>query len=56
MKGCLENAVYRLQIPTLVSEIFKFEKCVKKGNEMTDDVTYFDRKAATFVIVAPSIN
>ena len=33
-----ENAVYRLQIPALVPEIFKFEKCVKYANEMTDDV------------------
>ena len=37
-----ENAVYRLQInvPALVPEIFKFEKCVKYANEMTDDVIY----------------
>ena len=35
-----ENAVYRLQIPALVPEIFKFEKCVKYANEMTDDVTH----------------
>ena len=33
-----ENAVYRLQISTLVSEIFKSEKCVKYADEMTDDV------------------
>ena len=33
-----EKAVYRLQIPTLVLEIFKFEKCVKYANEMIDDV------------------
>ena len=35
-----ENAVYRLQISALVPEIFKFEKCVKYANEMTDDVIY----------------
>ena len=35
-----ENAVYLLQIPALVSEIFKFEKCVKYANEMTDDVIH----------------
>ena len=35
-----ENAVCRLQIPALVSEIFKFEKCVKYANEMTDDVIH----------------
>ena len=35
-----ENAVYRLQIPALVPEIFKFEKCVKYANEMIDDVIH----------------
>ena len=35
-----ENAVYRLQIPALVQEIFKFEKFVKYANEMTDDVIH----------------
>ena len=35
-----ENAVYRLQIPALVPEIFKFEKCVNYANEMTDDVIH----------------
>ena len=29
-----------LQIPALVPEIFKFEKCVKYANEMTDDVIH----------------
>ena len=35
-----KNAVYRLQISVLVPEIFKFEKCVKYANEMTDDVIH----------------
>ena len=35
-----ENIVYRLQISALVPEIFKFEKCVKYANEMTDDVIH----------------
>ena len=35
-----KNAFYRLQIPALLSEIFKFEKCVNYTNEMTDDVIY----------------
>ena len=35
-----ENAVYRLQIPAIVPEIFDFEKCLKYANEMTDDVIY----------------
>ena len=34
------DAVYRLQLPALVPEIFKFEKCVKYANEMTDDVIH----------------
>ena len=33
-----ENTVYRLQIPAIVPEIFKFEKCLKYANEMTDVV------------------
>ena len=35
-----ENVVYRLQIPALVPEIFKFEKFVKYANEITHDVIY----------------
>ena len=35
-----ENAVYRLQIPASIPEIFKFEKFVKYANEMTDDVIH----------------
>jgi len=35
-----ENAVYRLQIPALVPEIFKFEKCVNYANEKIDDVIH----------------
>ena len=35
-----ENAAYRLQIPALVPEIYKFEKCIKYANEMTDDVIH----------------
>ena len=35
-----ENAVYWLQISALVPETFKFEKCVKYANEMTDDVIH----------------
>ena len=36
----IENTVCRLQIPALVPGIFKFEKCVKYANEMTDDVIH----------------
>ena len=35
-----QNAVYRLQISALVPEIFKFKKCAKYANEMTDDVIH----------------
>ena len=35
-----QNTVYCLQISALVPEIFKFEKCVKFANEMTDDVIH----------------
>ena len=35
-----ENAAYRLQIPALVPEIFKFEKYVNYANETTDDVIH----------------
>ena len=35
-----ENTVHRLQLPALVPEIFKFEKCVKYANDMTDDVIH----------------
>ena len=35
-----ENAVFRLQIPAIVPEILKFEKCLKYANKMTDDVIY----------------
>ena len=37
-----QNAIYRFQISALVPEIhvFKFEKCAKYANEMTDDVIH----------------
>ena len=34
-----KNTVYRLKISVIVQSIFKFAKCVKYANEMTDDVT-----------------
>ena len=36
----IKNAVYRLQISTLVPEIPQFEKCVKYANERSDDVIW----------------
>ena len=35
-----ENAVYHLQIPAEVPEIFFLKKCVKYADEMTDDVIH----------------
>ena len=35
-----KNAIYRLQISSLVPEIFKFEKWIKYANEMTGDVIH----------------
>ena len=35
-----QNAIYRLQISALVPEIFKFEKCLKYANEISDDVIH----------------
>ena len=35
-----ENAIYCLQIPALVPEIFNFEKRLKYANEMTADVIH----------------
>jgi len=36
----IKIVVYCLQISVLVPEIFKFEKCVKYANEMTDDIIH----------------
>ena len=49
-----ENAVYRLQIPALIPEIFNFEKCVKYANEMTDDVIYSTQNDTPTAINAPN--
>ena len=35
-----ENVIHCLQVPALVPEISKFEKCVKYANEMSDDVIH----------------
>ena len=35
-----KNAKHHLPISVLVPEIFKFDKCVKYANEMTDDVIH----------------
>ena len=38
--GKIKNAVYHLEKSGWVPEIFKFEKCVKYANEITDDVIH----------------
>ena len=44
-----ENTVCCLQISALVLEIFKFEKCVKYANEMTDDVIHSTQYYLTYI-------
>ena len=44
-----ENAFYRLQIRALVPAIFKFEKCVKYANEMTDDVIHSTQHCINYI-------
>ena len=39
-QNAIYRNIYRLQISTLVPEIFKFETCVKYANEMIDDVIH----------------
>ena len=39
-KNAYGNAVYCLQIFSLVPDIFKLEKCLQYANEMTDDVIH----------------
>ena len=53
-----ENSVYRLQIPAIVPEIFKFEKCLKYANEMVDDVIYSTQyyiKSGAIIDIVPEM-
>jgi hypothetical protein len=52
----MKNAVYRLQIPALVPEIFKFEKCVKYANERTDDIIHSTQYYIKYINRAISAN
>ena len=36
----IKNAIYRFEISALVSEIFKFKKCIKYANKISDDVNH----------------
>ena len=38
--GKIRKAVYRLEISSMVPEIFKLEKCVKYANTRADDVIH----------------
>ena len=51
-----ENAVYRLQISAIVPEIFKFVKCLKYANEMSDDVIYSTQYYIKYINRAILIN
>ena len=51
-----KNAIYHLQISALDSEIFKFEKCVKYANEMTDDVIHSTQYYIKYINRAISVN
>ena len=51
-----KNAVYCLQISVLVPEIFKFEKCVKHANEMTDDVIHSIKSYVKYINRALLVN
>ena len=50
------NAIYRFQISALVPEIFKFEKCVKYANEITDDVIHSTQYYIKYINRAISVN
>ena len=49
LRNILKEKGAEIQIPALVPEIFKFEKCVKYANEMTDDVTYSTQNIITYI-------
>jgi len=51
-----KNAVYRFQISALAPEIFKWEKCVKYANEMTDDIIHSTQYYITYINRAISVN
>lgn len=45
-----KNAGYHLQISALVADIFKFEKCVKYANEMTDNVIHSTQYYSKYIL------
>ena len=54
--GKIENAVYRLEISSLVPEIFKLQKCVKYANERIDDVIHSTQYNIKYINRPISIN
>ena len=47
-----------MQIPAIVPEIFKFEKCLKYANEMVDDVIYSTQyyiKSGAIIDIVPEM-
>ena len=54
--GKIKNAIYRLEISSLVPEIFKLEKCVKYANERTDDVIHSTEYNIKYINRPISIN
>ena len=54
--GKIKNAVYCFQISALVPEIFKIEKCIKYGNERTNDVMHSTQYKIKYINRAISVN
>ena len=54
--GKIKNAVYHLEISALVPEIFKFEKCVKYANDITDDVIHSTQYKIKYINRAISVS
>ena len=54
--GKIKNTVYRLEISSLVPEIFKLEKCVKYVNERTDDILHSTQYNIKYINRPISIN
>ena len=54
--GKITNAVHCLEISALVSETFKFEKCVKYANERIDDVIHSTQNKIKYINRAVSVN
>ena len=54
--GKIKNCIYLLEISALVPEIFKFEKCVKYANEMTDNVIHSTQYNIKYINGATLVN